>query len=90
MLWTLTSYLDHRAKYVPTNPKVLVFSSAFFGFGAGAQLVFELEEGNRSPMGIALGCLMVVLWLAMSLESSYFVLRAVRHHQDTSGSSRSS
>ena len=90
MLRILMKYLERRAKVAPTNPKVLVFLGSFFGFGLGAQLVFELEEGNRSPVGIGLGCLMVAFWLIMSLESSYFVLSAVRHNQDTSDSGRSS
>jgi len=90
MPWTLTSYLERRAKEVPTNPKVLLFFNALFGFAAGAQLIYELEEGHRSSLGIALGCLMVAFWLAMSLECSYFVLRAVRRYNDPNDSSRSS
>ena len=75
---TLTSYLQRRAKEIP-NPKVLVFGTMFFAFAAGAQFIYELEEGNRTPLAITLACLMVAVWLAMSLECSYLLLRAVRH-----------
>jgi len=85
MPWTLTNYLERRAKEAPTNPKVLLFFNTFFGFAAGAQLIYELEEGNRSPLGIVLGYFMVALWLAMSLECSYFLLRVVRQYQDHKG-----
>ena len=74
---TLTSYLERRAKEIP-NPKVLVFGTMFFAFATGAQRIYELEEGHRTPVAILLGCIMVAVWLAMSLECSYLLLRAVR------------
>lgn len=76
MPWTLTSYLECRAKEMP-NPKVLVFGTMFYAFAAGAQFIYELEEGHRTPLAITLGCFMVAFWLAMSLECSYLLLRAV-------------
>lgn len=78
MTWTLTSYLERRAKEMPTNPKVLLFGVMLSAFAAGAQLVYELVEGNRTPLGLLLGCIMVAIWLAISLECSYFLLGAVR------------
>lgn len=77
MPWTLTSYLERRAKEMP-NPKVLVFGTMFFAFAAGAQFIYELEEGHRTPLAITLGCIMVAVWLASSLEFAYLLLRAVR------------
>jgi hypothetical protein len=64
---------------MPTNPKVLVFGTAFTAFADGAQFVYELEEGHRTPLGIVLGCISVAVWLAISLDFSYFLLRSVRH-----------
>jgi hypothetical protein len=60
------------------NPKVLVFGTIFFASAAGAQFIYELDEGHRTPLAIILGCIMVAFWLAMSLECSYLLLRAVR------------
>ncbi len=85
MRWTLTSYLEWRTKEAPTNPKVLLFFNVLFAFAAGAELIYELEEGSRSPLGIILGCFMVVFWLAMSLECSYLLLRAVQQCQPRKG-----
>ena len=77
MPWTLTSYLERRAKEMP-NLKVLVFGTTFYAFAAGAFFINELEEGHRTPLAITLGWLWVAFWLAMSLECSYLLLRAVR------------
>lgn len=54
MPWTLTSYLDRGAKEMP-NPKVSVLGKMFSAFAAGAQLIYELEEGPPTPLAIALG-----------------------------------
>jgi hypothetical protein len=78
MLWALTNYLERRAKDIPANPKVLVFGTMFFAFAAGAQLIYELGAGHRTPLAIVLGCLMIAVWVAMSLECAYFLLRAIR------------
>jgi len=78
MTWTLRSYLERHGKEMPTNPKLLLFGITLSAFAAGAQLVYELEEGNRTPLGILLGCIVVAVWLAMSLQCSYFLLGAVR------------
>ena len=78
MPWALTNYLQRRAKDMPASPKVLVFGSMFSAFGAGAQLIHELGAGHRTPLAIVLGCLMIAVWVAMSLECAYFLLRAVR------------
>ena len=89
MPWTLTSYLDRRAKEMQ-NPKVLVFGTIYCAFAAGAELVYELEEGHRTPVAIALVCILVAVLLAASLECSYLLLRAARRnqdHNDTNGSS---
>lgn len=77
MPWTLTSYLDRRAKEIP-NPKAFVFGTMFFAFAAGAQFVDELEEGRRTPLGIALSCIMIGIWPASSLECAYLLLRSLR------------
>jgi len=63
---------------MPTNPKVLAFGTTFTAFAAGAQLVYELEEGHRTPFGIVVGCIAVAVWLAISLDFSNFLLRSVR------------
>ena len=47
----LTNYLQRRAKDMPASPKVLVFGTMFSAFGAGAQLIHELEAGHRTTFG---------------------------------------
>jgi len=77
MEWILTSYLERRAKEI-TNPKVWVFGTMFFAFAAGAQFIYELEEGHRTALGVTLSFIMVAIWLASSLECAYLLLRVLR------------
>ena len=78
MPWALTNYLERRAKDIRASSKVLVFGTMFSAFAAGAQLIYELGAGHRTPLAIVLGCLIIAVWVAISLECAYFLLRAVR------------
>ena len=78
MPWALTNYLQRRAKDMPAGPKVLAFGTMSSVLAAGAQLMYELGAGHRTLLAIVLGCLMIAVWVTLSLDCAYFLLRAVR------------
>jgi len=91
MTWTWTKHIDRGTAEAIRNPSLSAFGAVFCGFFAGLQLfyiTFQDAAMSRTLITIALDCFLVVLFLTLAIERSYFLAKAIR--QLRSGVSQSS
>ena len=80
MTGTLATYIDRRTTEIAGNPSLFAFGPLVLGFVAGIELMYLTQDtqASRSLTLATLDYFGVVLFLALALEQSYFLARAIR------------